>query len=260
MPQQFPWFFFNNWTRKSSVTSTLITNKKKPKENSWKRCADKSKLVYQAGMYFILWNKNWNPILCNDSIQRSDWINQIMFEDSVVGANLSKFRLSRPWKLDGMYLIWIKVDLNPFDSGLWWFSNKVILLRAICFSWDSRYRDREELTIWILNPFELFSLVFFKYLSACKQSSLLSWVDFIDCHSWKTSKNDKSRLELMKKNISSDLTKQNSYIGLGKVGFQSDQTTAASWSGNTCQPSNQLIITLIWLLFGVWRLFLTILL
>ena len=37
---------------------------------------------------------------------------------------------------------------------------------------------------------------------------------------------------------------------LGKVGFQSDQITAASWSGNTCQSSNQLIITLIRLLFG----------
>ena len=37
---------------------------------------------------------------------------------------------------------------------------------------------------------------------------------------------------------------------LGKVGFQSDQITAASWSGNTCQPSNQLIITLIRLLFN----------
>ena len=36
---------------------------------------------------------------------------------------------------------------------------------------------------------------------------------------------------------------------LGKVGFQSDQTTAASWSGNTCQSSNQLIFTLIRLLF-----------
>ena len=34
----------------------------------------------------------------------------------------------------------------------------------------------------------------------------------------------------------------------GKVGFQSDQITAASWSGNTCQPRNQLIITLIRLL------------
>ena len=35
---------------------------------------------------------------------------------------------------------------------------------------------------------------------------------------------------------------------LGKVGFQSDQIIAASWSGNTCRPSNQLIITLIRLL------------
>ena len=43
----------------------------------------------------------------------------------------------------------------------------------------------------------------------------------------------------------------NKILILGKVGFQSDQITAASWSGNTCQPSNQLIITLIRLLFGV---------
>ena len=42
----------------------------------------------------------------------------------------------------------------------------------------------------------------------------------------------------------------NKILILGKVGFQSDQITAASWSGNTCQPSNQLIITLIRLLFG----------
>ena len=42
----------------------------------------------------------------------------------------------------------------------------------------------------------------------------------------------------------------NNILILGKVGFQSDQITAASWSGNTCQPSNQLIITLIRLLFG----------
>ena len=34
----------------------------------------------------------------------------------------------------------------------------------------------------------------------------------------------------------------------GKVGFQSGQIIAASWSGNTCHPSNQLIITLIRLL------------
>ena len=43
----------------------------------------------------------------------------------------------------------------------------------------------------------------------------------------------------------------NKILILGKVGFQSDQITAASWSGNTCQPSNQLIITLIRLLFGL---------
>ena len=42
----------------------------------------------------------------------------------------------------------------------------------------------------------------------------------------------------------------NKILILGKVGFQSDQITAASWSGNTCQPSNQLIITLIRLLFA----------
>ena len=42
----------------------------------------------------------------------------------------------------------------------------------------------------------------------------------------------------------------NKILILGKVGFQSDQITAASWSGNTCPPSNQLIITLIRLLFG----------
>ena len=41
----------------------------------------------------------------------------------------------------------------------------------------------------------------------------------------------------------------NKILILGKVGFQSDQIIAASWSGNTCQPSNQLIITLIRLLF-----------
>ena len=41
----------------------------------------------------------------------------------------------------------------------------------------------------------------------------------------------------------------NKIVILGKVSFQSDQITAASWSGNTCQPSNQLIITLIRLLF-----------
>ena len=44
--------------------------------------------------------------------------------------------------------------------------------------------------------------------------------------------------------------KSNKILTLGKVGFQSEQITAASWSGNTCQPSNQLIITLIRLLFG----------
>ena len=42
----------------------------------------------------------------------------------------------------------------------------------------------------------------------------------------------------------------NKILILGKVGFQSDQIPAASWSGNTCPPSNQLIITLIRLLFG----------
>ena len=42
----------------------------------------------------------------------------------------------------------------------------------------------------------------------------------------------------------------NKILILGKVGFQSDQITAASWSGNNCQPSNQLIITLIRLLFA----------
>ena len=42
----------------------------------------------------------------------------------------------------------------------------------------------------------------------------------------------------------------NKILILGRVGFQSDQITAASWSGNTCQPSNQLIITLIRILFA----------
>ena len=44
----------------------------------------------------------------------------------------------------------------------------------------------------------------------------------------------------------------NKILILGKVGFQSDQITAASWSGNTCPPSNQLIITLIRLLFATY--------
>ena len=44
----------------------------------------------------------------------------------------------------------------------------------------------------------------------------------------------------------------NKNLILGKVGFQSNQITAASWSGNSCQPSNQLIITLIRLL-SVWN-------
>ena len=35
--------------------------------------------------------------------------------------------------------------------------------------------------------------------------------------------------------------KPNKILILGKVGFQSYQATAASWSGNTCQPSIQLI-------------------
>ena len=30
----------------------------------------------------------------------------------------------------------------------------------------------------------------------------------------------------------------NKILIVGKVGFQSDQITAASWSGNTCQPRN----------------------
>ena len=37
---------------------------------------------------------------------------------------------------------------------------------------------------------------------------------------------------------------------MGKVGFQSDQFPAASWSGSICPPSNQLIITLIRLLLA----------
>ena len=43
----------------------------------------------------------------------------------------------------------------------------------------------------------------------------------------------------------------NKILILGKVGFQSDQIIAASWSGNTSQPSNQLIITFIRLLFAI---------
>ena len=38
---------------------------------------------------------------------------------------------------------------------------------------------------------------------------------------------------------------------MGKVGFQRDQIPAASWSVNTHPPSNQLIITLIRLLFDL---------
>ena len=51
--------------------------------------------------------------------------------------------------------------------------------------------------------------------------------------------------------FSLDFRDSNKILILGKVGFQSDQITAPSWSGNTCQPSNQLIITLIRLLFVV---------
>ena len=45
--------------------------------------------------------------------------------------------------------------------------------------------------------------------------------------------------------------KPNQILILGKVGWQCDQITAASWSGNTCQPTITQLITPIRLLFGL---------
>ena len=59
--------------------------------------------------------------------------------------------------------------------------------------------------------------------------------------------NDQKRAETVNTILS-----PNKILILGKVGFQSDQITAASWSGNTCQPSNQLVITVIRLLFATY--------
>ena len=57
------------------------------------------------------------------------------------------------------------------------------------------------------------------------------------------------------RNLCLHFARQNGQDGKNSKGnhatkeFQNDQITATSWSGNTCQPSNQLIITLIRLLF-----------
>ena len=104
MPQQFPGIIFDTLTRKSSVTSTLTANEKKKRRKTRENDVQKIKVI-SPSWYLLTYSSvktrieipskvpYLSPIL---TIQRSDWINQIMFEDSVVGANLSKFRLSRP--------------------------------------------------------------------------------------------------------------------------------------------------------------------